>query len=104
MNFIKELLSNKVLVSAFLGYFIAQVVKIIIEAYLNRTFSLWRLLGGNGGMPSSHSSTVCALAVSSALEARADALDDTNAELKSLVRKLDWMAATCAAASALMPA
>ena len=33
------------------------------------------------------------LAASNALEARADALDDTNADLKSLVRKLDWMAA-----------
>lgn len=33
------------------------------------------------------------LAAANALEARADALDDTNAELQSLVRKLDWMAA-----------
>lgn len=32
------------------------------------------------------------LATANALEERADALDDKNAELKSLVRKLDWMA------------
>ena len=68
MEFIEELLGNKVLICAFLGYFIAQVVKIIIEAFMNRTFSIWRLLSGNGGMPSSHSSTVCALAVSCVLE------------------------------------
>lgn len=33
------------------------------------------------------------LGEANALEERADALDDKNAELKSLVRKLDWMAA-----------
>ena len=62
METVRQILENKILVTAFLGYFTAQIVKTIIEAILDHTFSIKRLFSGNGGMPSSHSSTVCALA------------------------------------------
>ena len=66
METLRLILSNKILVTAFLGYFIAQIVKAVIEAVMDHTFSFRRLLSGNGGMPSSHASTVCALATMTA--------------------------------------
>ncbi len=66
MEIISQIITNKILVTAFMGYFIAQIVKAVLEAILDRTFSLRRLFSGNGGMPSSHSSTVCALATMTA--------------------------------------
>lgn len=69
METVRLILNNKILVTAFLGYFIAQIIKAIIEAVMDRTFSIRRLFSGNGGMPSSHASTVCALATMTALTA-----------------------------------
>ena len=48
------------------GWVVAQLLKTIIDCMLNKSFSPERLVG-SGGMPSSHSSTVCALVVSSGL-------------------------------------
>ena len=62
---IAALLSNPVFIGALLGWFCAQGIKIILELVLNRTFSIERLFG-SGGMPSSHSATVTALAVTTA--------------------------------------
>ena len=66
MDVIRQILTNKILVTAFAGYFIAQIVKSVIEAIMDHKFSFKRLLSGNGGMPRSHSSTVCALATMAA--------------------------------------
>lgn len=66
LDIVDQILSNKILVTAFFGYFIAQIVKAIIEASMDHTFSFRRLFSGNGGMPSSHASTVCALATMTA--------------------------------------
>ncbi len=65
MTFWMELLNNQVLMSAVLGWVIAQALKTIIDCALNREFSPERLYG-SGGMPSSHSSTVCALTTAAA--------------------------------------
>lgn len=54
------LLSNKLLVSALVGWCTAQVLKTIINALMTREFNPERLVG-SGGMPSSHSATVCGL-------------------------------------------
>ncbi|MDD3369188.1 MAG: divergent PAP2 family protein [Lachnospiraceae bacterium] len=62
MTFFTELLANDIFISAALGWFIAQVLKTIIYMILNRDFVAERLVG-SGGMPSSHSATVCALGV-----------------------------------------
>ncbi len=61
-----EITGNQVLVSAVVGWLVAQVLKTLIDVGLNRSFRAERLVG-SGGMPSSHSSTVCALTVSAAL-------------------------------------
>lgn len=66
MNIWQELTGNQVLVSSVVGWVVAQLLKTIIDCALNKSFSAERLVG-SGGMPSSHSSTVCALTVSTAL-------------------------------------
>lgn len=55
-----ELLGNQVLMSAIVGWTVAQVLKTLLDFALNRSFNVERLVG-SGGMPSSHSATVCAL-------------------------------------------
>ena len=67
MSGLDEILSNQVLVSAALGWLVAQILKTLIDIWYNKSFSPDRLWG-SGGMPSSHSATVCALTTSSALQ------------------------------------
>lgn len=55
------------LISAVLGWAIAQVVKTIIDLALNKKLNFERLVG-SGGMPSCHSATVCALSVAAGYE------------------------------------
>lgn len=66
MTFWNKILENEMLVSAVIGWTVAQILKTLIDFGLNRTLSLERLVG-SGGMPSSHSATVSALTVSAAL-------------------------------------
>lgn len=66
MGFWQEVAVNQVLVSSCLGWVVAQVLKTMIDMALNKSFTPERLVG-SGGMPSSHSATVCALVVSSGI-------------------------------------
>lgn len=50
---------NTVLMTASVGWFIAQFLKALLYAHLNRQFKFERLVG-SGGMPSSHASTMMA--------------------------------------------
>lgn len=61
-DFFIGLISNRVLVSAFAGWFLAQGGKVLLDMIKGR-FTADRITGG-GGMPSAHSATVCGLAVS----------------------------------------
>lgn len=63
MQFFSDLLSNKILIAAFFGWLIAQIIKTILYIVVNKEFNSERLLG-DGGMPSSHSATVMALVTS----------------------------------------
>ncbi|MBO5114414.1 MAG: divergent PAP2 family protein [Lachnospiraceae bacterium] len=67
MSFLQELVHNRIFVSAVLGWFIAQVLKTIIHMFLTKQFVAERMIG-SGGMPSSHSATVCALATATGME------------------------------------
>lgn len=60
MQFMTTLLHNPVFLAPALSWAAAQLSKTILYAVLNRDFRAERLFGG-GGMPSSHSATVCAL-------------------------------------------
>lgn len=66
MTFWDKILSNEVLISAVVGWTVAQVIKTILEIALNKNFSPERLVG-SGGMPSSHSATVCGLTTTAGL-------------------------------------
>ncbi|WP_018466843.1 divergent PAP2 family protein [Calidithermus timidus] len=57
-----ELLSNQVLWTALLATALAQILKLFIYYYIERRWE-WERLMETGGMPSSHSATVVALAV-----------------------------------------
>lgn len=65
MQFLNDLMQNHILLAAITGWAIAQAIKAILYAVVNRDFKLERLVG-SGGMPSSHAATVCALATAAA--------------------------------------
>ena len=67
MELLDGLLTNRIFMSAVMGWLIAQVLKVIIYAVINRELKLERFVG-SGGMPSSHSATVCALVTATILE------------------------------------
>lgn len=63
MRFFAELGENRVLLAALLSWFVAQALKVVFAYLMDRKWMLSRFFG-LGGMPSSHSSVVCTLAVS----------------------------------------
>lgn len=65
MNPIQAIFSNYILDMAFLAWLSAQVIKTVL-AYIPSKKVSWERMVGAGGMPSSHSSFVCALAVATA--------------------------------------
>ncbi len=67
MGFLEGLIQNRIFLTAAAGWFIAQVLKTFIHFLLLKEFKAERLVG-SGGMPSSHSSTVCALVVATFYE------------------------------------
>lgn len=88
MNFFTELIQNKILLSAVTGWVIAQVLKTFIHLWFTRTFVAERLVGG-GGMPSSHSATVCALCTATAIEYGAGSFEFAMAAIFALVVMYD---------------
>ena len=67
MSFFQELISNKIFIASVTGWFVAQILKTIIHIILTKEFVAERMVG-SGGMPSSHSSTVCALVTATCFE------------------------------------
>ena len=63
MNVFTELISNRELICALLGWFVAQTLKVPICLITEKKLNFMMLIS-SGGMPSSHSATVCALATS----------------------------------------
>ena len=66
MGFWDKLLSNEVLISAIVGWTVAQILKTLIDFGLNKSFTPERLVG-SGGMPSSHSAVTCSVLLTSYL-------------------------------------
>ena len=67
MDYVYSLLGNKVLITALLGWLVAQVLKVIIVRIKEKRFDFKRIVG-SGGMPSSHSSFVASLCTAVAFE------------------------------------
>lgn len=66
MDWIVKLFTNPFAVTALSSWFVAQVIKVILNLIINKKLDLTRLVG-DGGMPSGHSATVTALATYAAL-------------------------------------
>lgn len=62
MNIFMQIITNPVLFIPAFSWVIAQILKSIISAIVNKKFSFDRLVG-DGGMPSGHSATVTSLAI-----------------------------------------
>lgn len=66
MSSLQEALHNPVLIAPMIGWLTAQVIKVLIHFLVTKKWSWERVIGG-GGMPSSHSATVGALATAALL-------------------------------------
>ena len=66
MQLIRDVLNlNPILTVALLAWFVAQVLKTLLNFILLGKFQLERMWG-DGGMPSAHSATVCAMVIATA--------------------------------------
>ena len=66
MEWVVDLVKNPILITAVASWGVAQVLKVIINAIINKELSIERLFG-DGGMPSGHSATVTSMATITAL-------------------------------------
>lgn len=90
MGFFSELGGNIVFISAASGWLIAQILKTLIHLFLSKKFVAERLVG-SGGMPSSHSATVCALSTAACLEYGAGSFEFAISLILSLIVMYDAM-------------
>ena len=60
MDIIREIAGNRAITAAVVAWAVAQAIKVLLTLAISRRFDSSRIFG-SGGMPSSHSSTVCAL-------------------------------------------
>ncbi len=67
MNYFEQILQNDILVNAIIGWFSAQILKTITHLIVYKKL-VWERLIGDGGMPSAHSATVCALTTTTFLQ------------------------------------
>lgn len=67
MVYIQQLLSNKIIIVSIISWAAAQIIKMILDLLATGKVD-WELMVASGGMPSSHSSFVCALATSVGLQ------------------------------------
>ena len=66
MHWLQQLITNRFLITGVSSWFVAQVVKTVIHAIINKKLVMERMVG-DGGMPSAHSATVTSLAMISGL-------------------------------------
>ena len=88
MNVWNDLLGNQLLVSAVVGWVVAQFLKTLIDFALNKNFNAERLVG-SGDMPSSHSATVCGLTTAAFLEYGAGSFEFAVSFVMSMVVMYD---------------
>jgi acid phosphatase family membrane protein YuiD len=67
VEWLNELWQNRVLINGLIAWISAQVIKTVIYTVINKKIEFSRLFG-DGGMPSGHSATVTAIAVTSAVK------------------------------------
>ena len=62
MTWFYDAVGNYILWAGACGWLVAQFLKVVTGVFKKKKFSIAELLFGTGGMPSSHSAAVCALA------------------------------------------
>ena len=62
MQWLVDMLTNPFLMVSLSSWFVAQVLKVIINAFIHKKI-IWERMVGDGGMPSGHSATVSSIAV-----------------------------------------
>ncbi len=67
MSIINDIFHNRILLAGLMGWGLAQILKTIIFFIVHKKLQ-WERLFGDGGMPSGHSATVTAVAVSVGLQ------------------------------------
>lgn len=67
MQLIRDFFGNYVLMSAAIGWGLAQFFKIFTAWFSHKKFN-WKMMFANGGMPSSHSATVLGLCTACAVQ------------------------------------
>jgi len=75
-NLFSQWISNRVFWTCALAWFAAQAIKTVLYGFINKEWKIERMVGA-GGMPSSHSSTVCALATAAAIHYGMDSFQFT---------------------------
>lgn len=68
MKYLYDLFTNYISVSTVCGWLIAQILKAMTGVFKLKKFSLSEFFFGTGGMPSSHTAAVCALACASGIK------------------------------------
>lgn len=68
MDWLKDFVTNYVLIAGGTAWVVAQILKCVTGVFKVKKFTFLELMFGTGGMPSSHSAAVCALATACALK------------------------------------
>lgn len=90
MEWLTQLSNNKILISSVLAWLLAQILKTLINFLSTKEFNPERLFG-SGGMPSSHSSTVCALVTAVAFRYGFDTYEFAMAAVFAIIVMYDAM-------------
>lgn len=90
MNEFRAAMENPILVAPIAGWCIAQILKVLIHLCITRQWNWERVIGG-GGMPSSHSATVGALATATLLTRGPDSFEFAMATTFAMIVMYDAM-------------
>ena len=85
-----DILQNRILVTGCVAWVCSQLTKLVIHAIIHKRWS-WERLFGDGGMPSSHSATVSAVAAATGLLCGLDSPSFAVAAILALVVMHDAM-------------
>ena len=72
LEYILKVVTNYYLISAVAAWLVAQILKVVTGVFKTKKFTLIELFFGTGGMPSSHSASVTALACAVGIRAGLD--------------------------------
>ena len=85
-----SILENATFLSAACGWLVAQIIKTFLHMAFTKKFVPERLVG-SGGMPSSHTATVCAMATATCLQFGAQSFEFAIALILALIVMYDAM-------------